>query len=230
MLDNQRSGGTTLRRRLQDFVSFFDSRTEGEQTELLEALRRVQSGRYHAQRAELEGEDFDDGEKAQLLPTVRLANGAVRSDARRRLLLAFNSPLIPEVLVASSVLSEGVDLHLECRHVIHHDLDWSPSTLEQRTGRVDRIGSLAARTNEPVTVYLPYLSATQDEKMYRVVRDRERWFQVVMGAPHELDELDIEQIAERVEPPDQAARGLAFVLNLDGDEPARHARSRLRTA
>jgi hypothetical protein len=30
-------------------------------------------------------------------------------------------------------------------------------------------------------VYLPYLAETQDEKMYCVVMDRERWFSEVMG-------------------------------------------------
>jgi hypothetical protein len=45
----------------------------------------------------------------------------------------------PEVLISSPVLGEGVDLHRFCRHVIHHDLCWNPSTLEQRTGRLDRI-------------------------------------------------------------------------------------------
>ena len=50
-------------------------------------------------------------------------------------MLAFNTPFFPEVLVASSVMAEGVDLQQDCRHVIHHDLDWNPSTLEQRTGR-----------------------------------------------------------------------------------------------
>ena len=74
------------------------------------------------------------------MPNVRLANGGVQPATRRRLMLAFNTPFFPEVLVASSVMAEGVDLHHDCRHVIHHDLDWNPSTLEQRTGRVDRIG------------------------------------------------------------------------------------------
>jgi superfamily II DNA or RNA helicase len=214
MLSGKQIGDETLHDRFNVFVDFFDGRTSPERDELLEALRRVQSGRYHAARAEIEGEDIDEHEPAELLPTVRLANGGVPTRTRRRLLLAFNSPLLPEVLVASSVLAEGVDLHIECRHVIHHDLDWSPSTLEQRTGRVDRIGSLAERTKEPVTVYLPYLAATQDEKMYRVVRDRERWFQVVMGARHELDEQALEQIASRVELPDAAATALALDLTV----------------
>lgn len=214
VLDASRAGGS-LRQRFSEFVRFFDTRIAEERQELLAALLRVQVGQYHADPADLDGEDLGD-ERELLLPTVRLANGLVRRDARRRLLLAFNSPLLPEVLVASSVLAEGVDLHLECRHVIHHDLDWNPSTLEQRTGRIDRIGSLAARTASPISIYLPYLAATQDEKMYRVVRDRERWFQVVMGAKHELDEAALQHVAERVELPEEAARELAFDLKVSG--------------
>jgi hypothetical protein len=30
-------------------------------------------------------------------------------------------------------------------------------------------------------VYLPYLAGTADERRYRVMSDRERWFRVVMG-------------------------------------------------
>ena len=67
-------------------------------------------------------------------------------------------------------------LHLDCRFVIHHDLSWNPSTIEQRTGRVDRIGAKSERARQPIHVYLPYVTATQDEKMFRVVRDRELGF------------------------------------------------------
>lgn len=81
----------------------------------------------------------------------------------------------------SSKLAEGVDLHLDGRHVIHHDLDRNPSTLEQRTGRVDRIESKAEVTGKQVVVYEPYVGGTHDEKMFRVVKDRERWFGIVMG-------------------------------------------------
>jgi superfamily II DNA/RNA helicase len=150
----------------------------------------------------------------ELLPNVRLANGAVHQDERRRLLLCFNTPFFPEILVASSVLAEGVDLHLNCRYIIHHDLCWNPSTLEQRTGRVDRIGAKAERVLQPIHVYLPFVEATQDEKMYRVVRDRERWFQVVMGESYALDDLTTERIAERVPFPEQAAGDLAFRLEV----------------
>jgi hypothetical protein len=70
--------------------------------------------------------------------------------------------------------------------VIHHDLDWNPSSLEQRTGRIDRLGAKAERCGRPIRVYLPYLEGCQDEKLFRVVMDRERWFGVVMGAEESM--------------------------------------------
>jgi len=152
-------------------------------------------------------------DQERLLPLVRLVNGATKSETRRKLMLAFNTPFFPEVLVASSVLAEGVDLHLNCRYVIHYDLCWNPSTLEQRTGRVDRIGAKCEDCGQPIDVYLPYIAATQDEKMYRVVMDRERWFNVVMGEDFKMDARSTDQLAERVPFPQEALEGI--LLRLD---------------
>lgn len=105
-----------------------------------------------------------------------------------------------------------MDLHLDCRYVVHHDLAWNPSTIEQRTGRVDRIGAKAERARRPIHVYLPFVTATQDEKMFRVVRDRERWFAVVMGEKYQTDEQTTDKLAERLPFPEDAARALAFAL------------------
>lgn len=143
---------------------------------------------------------------------VRMVYGGTDREDRRRLMLAFNSPLFPEVLVSSAVLGEGVDLHRFCRHVLHHDLCWNPSTLEQRTGRLDRIRCKAEVTRRPILVYEPFLAGSADEKMFRVVRDRERWFQVVMGQKFEFDEATSEQLAARVPLPEELARELVFDL------------------
>jgi superfamily II DNA/RNA helicase len=155
-----------------------------------------------------------DETRGILLPNVRLANGPVKQATRRRLLLGFNSPFFPEVLVASSVMAEGVDLHLNCRYIVHHDLSWNPSTVEQRTGRVDRIGAKAERAGKSIHVFWPYVAGTQDEKMFRVVRDRERWFQVVMGEQYKTDELSTDRLADRVPLPERAAADLAFRLEV----------------
>ena len=130
-------------------------------------------------------------------------------------MLTFNTPFYPEILIASSVMAEGVDLHLNCRHVIHHDLCWNPSTLEQRTGRVDRIGAKADRCGASISVYLPYIAETQDDKMYQVVMDRERWFNIVMGSKYKVDARTTEKLAERIPLPEKAAKELIFRLEVE---------------
>ena len=44
------------------------------------------------------------------------------------------------VLLATDAAAEGLNLHRRCRLVIHFELPWTPGKLEQRTGRVDRLG------------------------------------------------------------------------------------------
>lgn len=44
------------------------------------------------------------------------------------------------LLLATDAASEGLNLHQRCRLVISLELPWTPLRLEQRTGRVDRIG------------------------------------------------------------------------------------------
>jgi len=44
------------------------------------------------------------------------------------------------VLIATDVISEGVNLQHACAQVAHYELPWNPNRLEQRNGRVDRYG------------------------------------------------------------------------------------------
>jgi hypothetical protein len=98
--------------------------------------------------------------------------------------------------------------------MIHHDLSWNPSTLEQRTGRVDRIGAKAERCGRPIDVYLPWVAETQDDKMYRVVMDRERSFNVVMGEKYNLDARATDLAAERVPFPECLSELLGLRLEV----------------
>jgi superfamily II DNA/RNA helicase len=114
---------------------------------------------------------------------------------RDRYFLGFNTPYRPEILVSTSVGQEGIDLHRECRHVIHHDLCWNPATIEQRTGRVDRIGSKVERERAEVIegelpaldVAVPYLAATYDERMFEEVYRRTQLFEVTMGGDFRVE-------------------------------------------
>lgn len=105
---------------------------------------------------------------------------------------AFNSPLPPDILVCTSVGSEGIDLHRHCRQVVHFDLSWNPAALEQRTGRVDRIGSKAFRERAAsgetdsarlprLEIGVPYLAGTYDERMFAQLCLRAQTFEVLTG-------------------------------------------------
>lgn len=198
------ASGRTFRQVVGDFGRFMADRESDERDLFFQALTEIDIGDI--------GVRDDEGEREQLIANVRLANGSVERQVRERLMIAFNTPFYPEVLIASSVMAEGVDLHLMCRHVVHHDLDWNPSVIEQRTGRLDRIGSKGEVAKLPVKVYLPFIEGAQDEKQFRVMRDRERWFNVVMGERLELDEWSTDRLAERVGLPAAAAAGVAMDL------------------
>lgn len=183
---------------------------------LQEVLRAVSVYSRSRRRAELDRDedlesDEDDG-SYRVVPLVRMVYGETKAETRDRLALAFNSPLFPEILVSSSVMGEGIDLHRFCRHVIHHDGFWNPSTLEQQTGRLDRIQSKSEICRRPIRIYQPFIAGGADEKMFRVLRDRERWFQVVMGQKFEFDEVTSEELAHRVPLPLELAERLTFDL------------------
>jgi hypothetical protein len=131
---------------------------------------------------------------------VALVSGAVNKDARsrERVFSGFNSPLLPEVLICTSVGQEGIDLHRHCRHVVHFDLAWNPAVLEQRTGRADRIGSKTFRerdrsagpTDSFLEIGVPYLAGTYDERMYEELRLRAQTFEVLTGGDLVADEAE----------------------------------------
>ena len=66
--------------------------------------------------------------------------GAARDDILRR----FGQTDGPSVLLSSEVGSEGIDLQF-CRFIVNYDLPWNPMRVEQRIGRLDRLGQHAER-------------------------------------------------------------------------------------
>ncbi len=210
--------GMSLKHRIGEFLKFVQDLagkvknkedTEGDVSTVsqLDAYLSAVSGG-------LSDDDGDDQKTSgvRATPVVRMVFGDTKQEIRQRVMYAFNSPLFPEILISSAVLGEGVDLHRFCRYVIHHDLCWNPSTLEQRTGRLDRIRCKAELVHHPIEIYEPFIAGSADEKMYRVVKDRERWFQIVMGQKFEFDEKTSEDLARRIPLPETLARSLIFDL------------------
>jgi hypothetical protein len=76
-------------------------------------------------------------------PDCRIASftGGMSEDNRERLKAQFNADPDEEplrILIATDAAREGVNLQNHCKHLIHFDIPWNPSKLEQRNGRIDR--------------------------------------------------------------------------------------------
>jgi superfamily II DNA or RNA helicase len=69
-------------------------------------------------------------------------HGSVPNERRWEEIERFRDPRGPRVLLSSEVGSEGIDLQF-CRVMANYDLPWNPMRVEQRIGRIDRVGQQA---------------------------------------------------------------------------------------
>ena len=70
---------------------------------------------------------------------VTTLHGGQTSEARRQSVQQFTTDGA-DVMIATDAGSEGLNLQGRCRLVVNLELPWNPIRLEQRIGRVDRIG------------------------------------------------------------------------------------------
>jgi len=81
-----------------------------------------------------------------------------------------------DVLVCSDAASEGLNLQA-ASSVVNVDMPWNPAKVEQRIGRVDRIGQ-TADTVKVVNVWYP---DTYEARMYRVLFERQHIWWIIVG-------------------------------------------------
>jgi superfamily II DNA or RNA helicase len=91
-------------------------------------------------------------------------------------LKAFADPNGPQILLSSEVGSEGIDLQF-CRVVVNYDLPWNPMKVEQRIGRVDRLGQKAER----ILVINLTVDDTIEDRILMRLYDRIRIFKESIG-------------------------------------------------
>lgn len=73
------------------------------------------------------------------LTRVTVIHGGVVASVRRDRIQAFNAGRV-RVLITTDAAGEGLNLQERCRLVVNLELPWNPLRLEQRIGRVDRLG------------------------------------------------------------------------------------------
>lgn len=96
--------------------------------------------------------------------------GGMFGSVNKTLVQQFRLPGYPLVLITTDLLQEGEDLHTFCSSIQHYGISWTPSAMEQRTGRIDRVRSqtdrrLSELTAEPtgddfLQVHFPHLQDT----------------------------------------------------------------------
>lgn len=81
------------------------------------------------------------------------------------------------VLVCTDAASEGLNLQA-AGALFNYDLPWNPSKVEQRIGRIDRIG----QGYDPVRVANLFLQDSIDDRVYQVLRSRCGLFEHFVGS------------------------------------------------
>lgn len=71
---------------------------------------------------------------------VVVIHGGIAREARRGAIAAFNSDPVVRVMIANDAAGEGVNLQRGAHLMVNYDLPWNPNRLEQRFGRIHRIG------------------------------------------------------------------------------------------
>ncbi|KAA0549442.1 DEAD/DEAH box helicase [Bacillus sp. BGMRC 2118] len=99
-----------------------------------------------------------------------------------------------QVLIATEAGGEGINLQF-CQHIINYDLPWNPMRLEQRIGRIHRLGQ-----ESDVHIYNFAIKDTVEEHILKLLYEKINLFERVIG---ELDEiltrLDIGNIEDHIQ-------------------------------
>ncbi len=85
-----------------------------------------------------------------------------------------------QVLIATEAGGEGINLQF-CHHIINYDLPWNPMRIEQRIGRIHRLGQ-----EEDVHIYNFATENTVEQHILSLLYDKIHLFERVIG---ELDDI-----------------------------------------
>jgi superfamily II DNA or RNA helicase len=106
----------------------------------------------------------------------RWRNGRWELCTKEELKRAFRSGEEVKILLCTEAASEGLNLQT-CGVLINYDMPWNPMRVEQRIGRIDRIGQRYAE----VWVRNYFYDDTVEALVYQRLADRIEWFVNVVG-------------------------------------------------
>ena len=135
--------------------------------------------------------------------SVTIIHGDIPNERRWEEIDRFRDPRGPRVLLSSEVGSEGIDLQF-CRVMVNYDLPWNPMRVEQRIGRIDRVGQQAKR----LSIVNFKVRGTIEERLYdRLHVKLERFanslgdLEAVIG--NEVQRLTVELLSKELSPEEE---------------------------
>lgn len=136
--------------------------------------------------------------------TIVLKGG--QKQDKDEILDTFQSPDGPQILLSSEVASEGVDLQFS-RVLINYDLPWNPMKVEQRIGRIDRLGQEA----DQIYIWNLFCANTIDSRIYERLFQRLRVFERALGSIEpvlgdEIRNLTIDLLSGQLSPTEEEDR------------------------
>lgn len=78
------------------------------------------------------------------------------------------------ILIATDVISEGLNLQRLASNVVHYELPWNPNRLEQRNGRVDRIG----QKKDIVSIRTLVIDKSLDKEILDLLLEKQRTIEI----------------------------------------------------
>ena len=109
-------------------------------------------------------------------------NGGQDLDERKRALTKFKEDA--QVLIATDAAGESLNMQF-CHIIINYDLPWNPMMIEQRIGRVDRIGQ-----KEVVQAFNMLTNNSVDLRVYEVIHEKLNSILNQLGIDKTSDVLD----------------------------------------
>ncbi len=98
-------------------------------------------------------------------------------DERGRRIANFKDDASVKVLVSTEVGSEGLDFQF-CHHLVNYDLPWNPMVVEQRIGRIDRLG----QKSDKIFIHNLVMSGTVEDQILNRLYERIGIFEKSIGA------------------------------------------------
>ena len=93
--------------------------------------------------------------------------GSRRSPSNKNEVVSSLRSGLVKVIICTDAASEGLNLQAAC-HLINVDVPWNPARLEQRFGRIDRLGQKA----KSVTFYNLWYPGSIEERMYGAILEK----------------------------------------------------------